>query len=996
MYLNCKSNFSFRFGTFKTEELVEQAEAQGVTAMSITNINNTCDVWDFVDHCMQRGIKPVAGAEVRNGNRFLYVLLAINNAGLLEINKFLSCHLQEGIVFPERFPYNKNIFVVYPLGLQEPYQLNDNEFIGVQHTEINRLYNMNVQRYPSKFVIRHPVTFQNEEMYITHRLLRAVDKNIVISRQQPEEVAGKHESFVAPALLLQKFNQYPTIIMNTLQVMDKCSIAIEFGTDKTKKQYSASREDDRILLEKFAIEGMRVRYGTKNRTAEERVKKELRIINEQGFNAYFLITCDIIRYAKNRQFFYVGRGSGANSIVAYCLGITDVDPLELDLYFERFLNPKRSVPPDFDIDFSWKDRDEIIDYIFKRYGKDHVCLLGSYTTFQSRAIKRELGKVFGLPKEEIDQLENGNMKEDKIRRHIEKYSNYIKDFPNHLSVHAGGMLISEQPLYQYTAVELPPKGFSTSQIDMHIAEKVGLYKLDILSQRGLGHIRETIELVKENRHVHIDITQVEKFKKDKLIAAKIRNADTIGCFYIESPAMRQLLQKLECDDYLTLVAASSIIRPGVAQSGMMKQYIYRFHHPDDFSYLHPKMEELLKETYGVMVYQEDVIKVAHHFAGLDMADADVLRRAMSGKYRGHKEFEKIRDTFFSNCKEKGYDDALTAEVWRQIESFGGYSFSKAHSASFAVESYQSLFLKTYYPIEFMVAVINNFGGFYNRELYFHELKKTGAIIHGPCVNKSLYLTSVKGKDVYMGLVHIDGLERNLADQVIASRFVDGEYKNLHDFIERVTPAIAQLNILIKINAFRFTCLNKKELLWEANFLQKQTNMTTGRQLFKSDPVKFSLPQLVQHPFDDAIDEIELIGFPMCNVFDLVDDDVTQYIPAKRIGSYLGKEIKMLGYLITTKQVRTIKNDMMYFGTFVDINGDWLDTVHFPDVNHMYPLSGKGFYKMHGTVTEDFGVFTLEVKYCVKVGIKNRDGRQDTEEEKWEAGIGKRQNVKREA
>ena len=939
--------------------------------MAITNINNTCDVWDFVDHCKDAGIKPVAGTEIRNRQAFLYILLAKNNTGLREINRFLSQRLQENQPFETRFPFSENIFVVYPYGLVEVDSLNENEFIGVQITDVNRLFNVNIDATPGKYVIRHPVTFRNEDMYIAHRLLRAVDKNIVISKQQREDVAEKHESFISPSLLMQKFNQYPSIITNTLQLLDKCSLDIAFHTDKTKKQYSATRNDDRILLEKLAMEGMRVRYGNKNRKAEERVKKELRIIDEQGFNAYFLITCDIIRYARNRQFFFVGRGSGANSIVAYCLNITDVDPLELDLYFERFLNPKRSVPPDFDIDFSWKDRDEIIDYIFKRYGKDHVCLLGSYTTFQSRALKRELGKVFGLPKEEIDQLENGNMKEDKIRRHIEKYSNLIKDFPNHLSIHAGGMLISEQPIYQYTAVELPPKGFATSQIDMHIAEKIGLYKLDILSQRGLGHIKETIEIVKENRNEQIDITQVEKFKKDKQIASRIRNADTIGCFYIESPAMRQLLQKLECDDYLTLVAASSIIRPGVAQSGMMKQYIYRYHHPEDFTYLHPMMEELLKETYGVMVYQEDVIKVAHYFAGLDMAEADVLRRAMSGKYRGHKEFEKIRDNFFNNCKEKGYDEALTAEVWRQIESFGGYSFSKAHSASFAVESYQSLFLKTYYPIEFMVAVINNFGGFYNRELYFHELKKTGATIHAPCVNNSVYLTSVRGIDVYMGLIHLEGLEKNLADELIMQRTQDGEYKSLIDFIERLQPSVVQLNILIRINAFRFTGRNKKELLWEANFLQKQSKLTTGKQLFASEPVKITLPHLAQHPLDDALDQIELLGFPLCNVFELVDDNPSQYVPAKHIGDHTGWEIKMLGYLITTKQVNTIKNETMYFGTFLDVNGDWLDTVHFPDVNRYYPLAGKGFYQMSGKVVEDFGVYTLEVKFCKKIGIKDR-------------------------
>jgi DNA-directed DNA polymerase III PolC len=595
-------------------------------------------------------------------------------------------------------------------------------------------------------------------------------------------------------------------------VLDSCSIDIDFNSDKTKKVYSASKEDDRVLLEKLALAGMKQRYGTKNKKAKERVVKELKIINDLAFNAYFLITWDIIRYAQSSGFFHVGRGSGGNSIVAFCLRITDVDPIELDLYFERFLNPHRATPPDFDIDFSWKDRDEVIDYIFKRYGREHVCLLGSYVTFQSRAVIRELGKVFGLPKEEIDQLEGSKLKDDKIQKQIFYYGNLIKNFPNHLSVHAGGMLISDEPIYHYTATELPPKGFYTSQIDMFVAEKINLFKLDILSQRGLGHIKETLELVRENKNISIDIHDIEKFKTDKKVAAQIRNADTIGCFYIESPGMRQLLKKLRCDDYITLVAASSIIRPGVSQSGMMKQYIYRFHHPDKFEYLHPEMEELLKETYGVMVYQEDVIKVAHHFAGVDMAEADVLRRAMSGKYRGHKQFEQIREKFFRLCKEKEYPDEITNEVWRQIESFGGYSFSKAHSASFAVESYQSLFLKTYHPMEFMVAVINNFGGFYSRELYFHELKKTGAVIHLPCVNQSQYLTAITGADVYMGFIHVQGLEEVLILQMIDERNKHGNYEHLQDFIERIKQGIEQLNILIRIGAFRFTGKNKKELL----------------------------------------------------------------------------------------------------------------------------------------------------------------------------------------
>jgi DNA polymerase-3 subunit alpha len=481
-----------------------------------------------------------------------------------------------------------------------------------------------------------------------------------------------------------------------------------------------------------------------------------------------------------------------------------------------------------------------------------------------------------------------------------------------------------------------------------------------------------MQLVKENKNEIIDIHQVEKFKKDKTLAQQIRGADTIGCFYIESPAMRQLLKKLRCDDYLTLVAASSIIRPGVAQSGMMKQYIYRYHNPADFTYLHPKMEELLKETYGVMVYQEDVIKVAHHFAGLDMGEADVLRRAMSGKYRSHSEFEKIKRNFFNNCKQKGYEDELTNEVWRQIQSFGGYSFSKAHSASFAVESYQSLFLKVYYPMEFMVAVINNFGGFYSRELYFHELKKTGAVIYPPCVNQSGYLTSIKGKEVYMGFIHVDGLEKEFAATLIDDKVEYGAYKHLQDFIERIKPGIEQLNILIRIGAFRFTGKSKKELLWEANFLQKKnTKHSTVSLLFSEKPVEFTLPALQQHPLDDSIDQIELLGFSIGNPFALVNEDPLQYVAAGDLEKNLGKQVTVLGYLITSKSSRTIRNETMHFHTFIDADGDWLDTVFFPPVATRYNVTGKGFYAMTGKVIEEFGVHTVDVSYCKKVGLKTR-------------------------
>ena len=669
----------------------------------------------------------------------------------------------------------------------------------------------------------------------------------------------------------------------------------------------------------------------------------------------------------------MGRGSGANSIVAFCLQITNVNPLELDLYFERFLNPYRTSPPDFDLDFSWLDRDDVIDYVFKRYGKKQVALLGMYTTFQYRATVGELGKVFGLPAEEIKYLAAGGRAEDKIHRMILQYGKLIENFPNHLSIHPGGILISENPITDYATIFMPPKGFPTLQMDMFVAENIGLYKLDVLSQRGLGHIKETVRLVKQNQQIDLNVHEIEKFKNDPIVNDAIKNVNTIGCFYIESPAMRQLLKKLECNDYITLVAASSIIRPGVASSGMMKAYIERYHDPENVNYIHPVMKELLEETFGIMVFQEDVIKVAHHFADLDMGEADILRRAMSGKFRGNEQMMRIKEKFHLNCKAKNYSDEITTEVWRQMESFGGYSFSKAHSASYAVECYQSLFLKTYYPREFMVAVINNFGGFYDTELYFLQLRKIGAIVHLPCVNESENYTSIRGEEVYIGFIHIKSFQQAMVEKLLDERERFGPYLHLQDFIERTNITKELLNMLVSVGAFRFTGKSKKQLLWEANFLQKKTKYQPNevQVLFTEQPMDFVLPTLIDHPLDDIYDQIELLNFAVCNPFDIVDDDPRKYMLAKDMKNNLGKQVKLLVYFITHKVVTTVRSEQMAFETFVDVDLDWVDTVHFPDALKRYPLKGGGFYLLTGRVVEDFGFFSIEVSRMVKIGYKGR-------------------------
>ncbi len=967
-----KSYYSLRYGTLSIESLIAESLRAEVTALILTDINNTTGIPDFTEACERGRIKPVAGAEIRNGNDHVYTLIARNNSGFREINEFITLHNTNGDAYPDRAPLFKQCYVIYPLERFPAGRLHDNEFAGIAMREINKLRTSAKSNYIiENGVIFQPVTFPDDDGYMLHRHLRAIDNNILLSQLEPEMLAHASEIFIRESDLLKCYEALPQVIRNTKALIDDCAFTFDFKTIKNKKTFTGSRYDDKLLLEKLAHDGLLYRYGKNNKEAIRRIKHELEVIDTLGFSSYFLITWDIIRYSMSRGFYHVGRGSGANSIVAYCMRITDVDPIELDLYFERFLNPKRQSPPDFDIDYSWKERDDVTEYIFKRYGREHTALLGAMSTFKGKSIIREMGKVYGLPKNEIDALvesPSGYRGADSITKPLFHYGKMLGEFPNLRTIHAGGILISEEPITCYTALDLPPKGYHTTQWDMYVAEAIGFEKLDILSQRGIGHIKDAADLVLRNRRIKVDVHDIPMFKRDELVKEQLKSGDTIGCFYIESPAMRGLLKKLHCSEYLSLVAASSIIRPGVAKSGMMREYIQRFHNPGGFSYLHSVMKDLLEETYGVMVYQEDVIKVCHHFAGLDLADADVLRRAMSGKTRSKREMQLIVDKFFSNCKEKGYSDELTAEVWRQIESFAGYSFSKAHSASFAVESYQSLYLKTYFPHEFHVGVINNFGGFYNTWVYVNEAKKWGATIHLPCVNKSEYNTAIYGTDIYLGFNLVQNMESSFGQNIPVERVDNGDYTSLEDFVTRTRITIEQLILLVRLDAFRFTGTDKKQLLWEAHMLLgKTTPPPSMQQLFATPAKTFELPVLIHQTVEDAFDEIELLGFPVTlSAFDLLKTSFRGDVKAKELIHHVGKKVRLVGNLVTIKYVTTVKRDTMNFGTFLDDEGNFFDTTHFAPSLNRYPFKGRGLYLILGKVVEEFGFPSVEVEKMARL------------------------------
>ncbi len=989
MLLNCHTTYSFCYGTLSIDELLEEIKIKRYNSFVLTDINNTSACLDVVRRAEEKKIKPILGIDFRNGVQQKYVGIARNNEGFKELNEHLTEHLHAAKSFENEAPEFHHAYIVYPLQAYAGWPLRENEFIGVSVKDLQRLQFIPARKLVNKLVALQPATFIHKKHFNAHRLLRAIDKNTLLSKLSVSEQSEQDAIIVPKENLYEAYSSFPFIIRNTEHILNDCSIHFEYGklANKNKKHFTDNIQHDIEMLRSEAEKGLKYRYPTPSEYVLARMKKELDVIATMGFSSYFLINWDIVRYARSKGYYYVGRGSGANSMIAYLLNITDVDPIDLDLYFERFINTFRTNAPDFDIDFSWLDRDDITRYIFDTYGHKHTALLGSYATFQHDAVVRELGKVFGLPPNEIDKLQYAlkdikTDKElqksdiDKIGKLVGTYSHLIKGLPSHLSIHSSGIIISEAPVSYYTATSLPPKGYPTTQFSMLEAEDIGLYKFDILSQRGLGKIKDALGIIKHNTGTDIDIHDMSKFKEDEKIKELLSTGKCIGCFYVESPAMRMLLTKLQADDYLRLVAASSIIRPGVAQSGMMREYIVRYRNieaREKAKTALPEFYELLQETYGVMVYQEDVIKVAHVFAGLSLAEADYLRRGMSWKFKQRNEFFMVKEKFFTNCIAKGYAHKTVSDIWYQIESFANFAFSKGHSASYAVESYQALYLKAYFPLEYMVATLNNGGGFYRMELYVHEARMHGAKIVPPCVNNSPALCTIKDKTIYLGIGLINELESETLHLLLTERSKNGPFKGLYDFVKRIPVSVEQVCLLIRSGSFRFTGKNKKELMWEAYSLInpiKKPKLT--EELFDVKPKEYTLPVLHDSWLDDAFDEIELFGFSLCSPFNLLKNDLPIHTTAKDLATHVGKVAEIVGYLVNTKTVSTVRGDRMNFGTFIDIDGYWIDTVHFPPSIKSSPFKGPGCYLLKGKVSIEFDHLSLEVHEMHRLDYMNRD------------------------
>lgn len=816
------------------------------------------------------------------------------------------------------------------------------------------------RRYSAHIVSVMPITHTARTDHSTIRILDAIRTKRRVTRSSIRTYGLED---------LQYAHAYwdPATIQNTMTLTRDCDI--EFSIQQfIPLHYPFSDHPSKWLRETC----LRL-LPSQNSVYNTRLEHELTIIDTMGFSDYFCVVSDIVRYAHQHDIPTIGRGSAANSLVSFLLGITELDPIKHDLYFERFLNPERRSPPDIDLDFCWKRRPKIIRYISETYGHDHVCMIGMINRFGLRSAFRDIGRCIGIHEHELSSFStllprhipaNMSIKELKLHHprckglpledppyhHLITMAQTLSNFPRHSSMHPGGMIITKNPIHTYTAQQRSQTGTIVSQHDMFSIEDMGLIKIDILGQRGLSVYQDTID--------RLSISTPNATLNDPKTQRLIQTGQTIGCFYIESPGMRNLLQKLNVTAFDELVAATSIIRPGVAQSGMMDAYITAHRSPDQRTYLHPKMKSLLNETYGIMVYQEDVLKVAHKLAGFTLAEGDLLRRAMSGKHRSSKDIRKLKSRFISHTMTHSFSREQAHELWRQLASFSGYSFCKAHSASYSLLSIKCAYLKAHYPAEFMASVLSNQGGFYSTETYVWEAKRLGLSFQLPCINRSRYEHYACSPTVIqLGLMILTKLSSRIVRRILFEQSKK-RFSTLEDLITRCSLSKRESEHLIHAGALACLRHSRPCLLRKMDYYYDRHHPSSPPLIPVIAPC-YNLPDFPRHTHPHY--EYKTLGFSITHH---ATDRPFRPLPKQ---STHKSPVSFYGKAIAIKVVTTKTKQKMAFVSLEDRN-TLVEATLFPAVYARYAhlMNGAGPYLVSGYRDTHFGVGSIIVQQLASI------------------------------
>ncbi len=989
--LTIRSNYSLMWGTAPIKQLCRYARRLGYGRLALTDTDNLYGLGAFLNACRREGITPMVGAEITDPKSLRRaVCLVADEQGYRHLCRLLTRrHMQTDFDLAADLPPLAAGLVVLTssAGLLEHWHA-----AGVQVAAAMPRVPLSVThrlRRAAKalgcpLVATPGAFFLRPEDHALHRLLRAIDGNTTLERLRPDQMAPANAWLAGPDEYIRRFAACPEAIDNTIRIAAQITFrGPRFGLVMPPWPDRLGRPP-REALRDAAYAGARRRYGPElPEPVVDRLEHELRIIEQMDFCTYFLLVRDIVQRSPRT----CGRGSGAASLVAYCLGITNVCPVKHNLYFGRFLNPGRQDPPDIDVDFAWDERDAVIQEVLDRFGH-RAAMVSSHILFQPRMAVRETAKVFGLTESEIGKVTRrlpwfwrlasaqADLLADLKQRPEAKALEFIHPWPEilalaqqligaprYLSVHPGGVVITPEPIDHYVPVQRAAKGVPILQWEKDAVEDAGLVKIDLLGNRSLGVIRDAVHNVQANGKA-FDESHWEP-EEDGDTQDALAQGRTMGCFYIESPAMRLLQQKAAVGDFEHLVIHSSIIRP--AANACIQEYIRRLH-GGPWAPIHPLLSDVLAETFGIMVYQEDVSRAAMALAGFDDAEADGLRKVMSKKDRRHQ-LEDYRERFVSGARRKGVDDARIESVWSMMMSFSGYSFCKPHSASYARVSFQAAFLKVHFPAEFMAAVISNQGGFYSTFAYVSEARRLGVTILPPDVHQSQIRWVGGGRHIRVGLMAVKGLSANTMGRIVARR-KQTPFHSLYDFLNRVRPAEDEVRALIYCGALDSLTpnLSRGQILWQlARWQAGSKTIPKAPSLFDPREEPQAVPELP--PDDDLMRlrrEFKVLGFlcgqhPMALFAPAVDRART--VRAAELPRHLNCSVRFAGWLITGKVVHTKGGDPMEFLTFEDETGI-VETTFFPKAYDRFcHLIDRGRpYLLGGTVEQNWGAVTLTVSH----------------------------------
>ena len=982
-HLHVHSNYSFCRGASKIEALVDAALARGMSSMALTDINGVYGLVWFLQYAAGRGLRPIAGAELRAAKERA-VLLARNRDGYETLCRIISrCRCETGFCLSKALSEDRENLIVLsdqvPL-LDELARRNGTSDIYVELNDPGKeaplLEFSRDAGIPA--AATNDVYFVDPPDFALHRLLRAIDLNTSLSRIPPEELVSEDHWLKTEEAMARRYPHLPKALENTQRIAGEC-VPPEVGTLVFPSLDLPGGQDAFEYLKEECYHGAERRYGELSDSVSKRLEHELKIIRDKGFATYFLVVRDIVRQSTRT----CGRGSAAASLVSYCLGITHVEPITHNLFFERFLNEGRTDPPDIDIDFPWDERDAIFDYVFRKYGADKAAMISNHVGFRARAAVREVAKVYGLPEQEIKAVTQRmgyywsiRCLEDSIRHHPIYKDMELKDpwpeiirlavkldgYPRHMSVHCGGIVIVPDRIDRYVPVEPAPKGVPIIQWEKDQAEDAGLIKIDLLGNRSLGVIRDALAAIKENYGTEIDYEQWDP-TTDAQTQNLIRKGDTIGVFYVESPSMRQLQQKCRTGDFDHLVIHSSIIRP--AANKYIREYVRRLR-GGSYRSLHPVLDEVLGETYGIMVYQEDVSRIAMAMAGFNASDADLLRKILSKKRAGRK-LEDYKELFYAGAAERKIERGVVDEVWEMILSFSGYSFCKPHSASFALVSYKSCYLRAHHPAEFIAAVLTNQGGYYSPFAYVSEARRMGLRVLLPDINESRKAYWGKDKTIRVGLMQLKGLRETALEAIFEER-KKRPFSSLDDFLCRVEIDPADAKILIKSGAMDGISIGatRPEMIWKMLAWNevRAARRPVMRSLFQDIPAVVP-PRVPQYSARTILEhELETLDFLISrHPLSLYSQTLSKlsYVRGADLREHVGKRVTTVGWWVTGKLIATKDDEPMEFISFEDTSALY-ETVFFPQAyaRFCHMLNRSRPYMLDGIVEEEYGVVTLTV------------------------------------